>query len=189
MRGLQSGQVSGMLPRWLRAPYEEAQLRTPSVATAAAPARPARGPGLGERVRQLRDRGRSHPDRTGGRALLEGVHLADRARQDAADARDDQVARGAARRRRRLPRDRRLERRARAGRSGARPRRGALRARDYEDAIDEFTKALARGRRAPARSTCRCACCPARHGRGRSAATCARRSTCSSRRARSSKAP
>ena len=71
---------------------------------------------------------RPDADRPRRRPLLEGVHLADRARQDAPDAGDDRVARDAARRRRELPRERRLERRARAGRGDPHPRRGARRA-------------------------------------------------------------
>ena len=72
-------------------------------------------------------RRRADADRSRRRPLLEGVHLADRARQDAPDARDDRVARAAPRRRRRLPRERRLDRRAREGRGDPRPRRGAAR--------------------------------------------------------------
>ena len=85
----------------------------------------ARRAGLGERLRQLRVAGRPHADRSRGRPVLQGVHLADRARQDAPDDRDGRVARAPARRRCGLPRDRRLGRRPRQGRGDPRARRRA----------------------------------------------------------------
>ena len=102
---------------------------------------PGRAPAAAARGR------RPDAERSRRRALLEGVRQPDRARQDPADARDDRVARGAARRRSRLPRERCLDRRARPARRRARSRRGADR--------------VARGTTRRSRSTSRS---PALHG-------------------------
>ena len=84
---------------------------------------------LGERVRALRVVCRPHADRARRRALLEGVHQPDRARQDPPDRVDDRLARRAARRRSGVPLVRRLDRGAREGRGAARlaPRRSRRR--------------------------------------------------------------
>ena len=101
---------------------------------------PRRAPAPAARLR------RSDAERARRRPLLEGVRLADRARQDAADARDDQVARLAARRRRLVPRERRLERRACSRRGDPHARRGALRAPRLRRR-DRRVHGRARGRR------------------------------------------
>ena len=132
-------------------------------------------------------RRRSDAERARRRALLEGVRLADRARQDAPDARDGRLARLAARRRRRVPRERRRDRRAR-------PRRGVLaraealiRAPRLRRARSTRSRTRSPPSSPPARSSCRCGCCRARRRPAHIAARSGPRSTCSSRRAASSK--
>ena len=120
-------------------------LHTPEHVTTRTHARPCRPPRIAPRRAPAPAAGlrRADADRARGRAVLEGVRLADRARQDAADARDDRMARGAARRRRVVPRERRLDRRARARRGDPHPRGGAVERRDFDEAIEEYTDALA----------------------------------------------
>ena len=110
-RGIAPGEVSVMLP-WLP---DDSSRRTRAVTNAVLPslrraAAARRTPAPAPRRR------RSHADRPRRRPLLQGVHLPDRAGQDAPDDRDGRVARPPARGRPRLPRERRLRRRSRQGR-------------------------------------------------------------------------
>ena len=139
--GLHSGEVFGMLrltmtPRAARA----------STTSACRRARPR----LGERAAAAARRRRADADRPRRRPLLEGVHLPDRARQDAPDDRDGRVARAAARCRRRLPRERRLRRRAREGRGDPRPRRRAARGAPASTRRSPSTRGRCRPSSAPA---------------------------------------
>ena len=103
---------------------------------------------------------RPDADRPRGRPVLQGVHLADRARQDPPDLRDGRVARRATRRRRHLPGVRRLERRPHPRRGCPRPRRGARpEARVRRGPRGVRPRSLP-GRRRPARSSSRSATCP-----------------------------
>ena len=118
--------------------------QTPTSSLTLGPAAPHRGSRLGDRLRQLRVSAGLTQTRARRRALLEGVHLADRARQDAPDARDGRVARRAARRRRaRSSRAASRTTSGRAPRRSSRAREALTERRDFDVAIEEFTKALA----------------------------------------------
>ena len=83
--------------------------------------------------------GRPHADAARGRAVLEGVHQPDRARQDAADRVDDRLARRTARRRSgaaRPPGSRRRSAR-RSRRLSLAPRRSPPRT-SYDDAVEAY---------------------------------------------------
>ena len=126
-----------------------------------------RGSRLGDRLRQLRVAAGMTQSELAARPVLEGVHLADRARQDAPDARDGRLARGAPRRRRR-----RSSRAASRATSAPAPRRCSRAPRrsierlDFDGAIDEYAHGARRRSSRAARSSSRCGCSPARPGRG-----------------------
>ena len=100
-----------------------------------------RAPALASRRR------RSHPERPGRGAVLEGVREPDRARQDTADGRDARVAGGAVRGRPCLPRQRRQRGGARARRGRARSRGGAARAARLRRGCPGVRGRARRGRR------------------------------------------
>ena len=136
---------------------------------------------LGERVRQLRVAARPDTERARGRSLLEGVRQPDRARQDPPDRRHDQwlasrldvdagyLANG-------VSTDERGRVEATLTRAEA-----LVEAHRYEEAVAEFEQIRRRGRRPPARQSSRRGCSQARPGRGCTRASCARRSSCSTR--------
>ena len=99
----------------------------PTAAPAPAPARLRSTQSLGERVRQLRAGLNMTQTRARGLARDEGVHLADRARQGAADRGDGRLARRAPRGRRALSRQRHDAPRLRLHRGDRQPRRGRRR--------------------------------------------------------------
>ena len=156
--------------------------------TATSPA-PSAGTRLGERVRSLRVVRRADADAARGRAVLEGVHQPDRARQDAPDRGDDRLAGRAARRRSGVPRVRASRRRSATKVEAQLERAEALSAaHSYEEAIEAFSEAARRPSRRPAPPCSSSARSRARRGRSRSRARCARRSSSCSARGRSSSA-